>query len=163
MALTTGSIFWQNRANEGRPFDPATHIHKVLEQRKVQSPLPANDADPQVDPEHRSVDPSGWQGKPIFISERVVDGLIPVGHVTGQYGDGAVGKTTLMFQLLAVAAFEHSWLGWEVWPLKGCGPDSRKCLRRYPHLGMISAETKCDHALRDGLTLILIKGQSDFS
>lgn len=50
---------------------------------------------------------------PAPLREWVVDGWIPRGYVTGLYGDGAVGKSLVVQQLLSSVALALPWLGLE--------------------------------------------------
>lgn len=58
---------------------------------------------------------SSLEGKLVKSREWVVDQWIPRHHLTGVYGPGSVGKTTLLTQLCCAASVENgSWLGMPV-------------------------------------------------
>ena len=57
-----------------------------------------------------ALDPRQWTEKPPD-REWIVDGWIPRRVVTGLYGDGATGKTTLEQQLMTSMATQRDWIG----------------------------------------------------
>lgn len=60
------------------------------------------------------VDPSQLEGRVIPPREWLVDGLIPHGTVSLLSGDGGLGKSLLMQQLMTSAATGQDWLGMSV-------------------------------------------------
>ncbi len=60
------------------------------------------------------VDPSQLEGRPIPPREWLVDDLIPHGTVSLLSGDGGLGKSLLMQQLMTSAATGQPWLGMKV-------------------------------------------------
>ena len=55
-----------------------------------------------------------WAGIDPQPREWVVPGWVPAKHVTGMYGNGGVGKTLVMQQLLTSCASGEQWLGMDV-------------------------------------------------
>lgn len=59
------------------------------------------------------VPPRDWTA-PAPLREWIVDGWIPRGYVTGIYGDGAVGKSLIVQQLITSVSCVKPWLGMDV-------------------------------------------------
>ncbi len=57
------------------------------------------------------IDPITWQDKPVPERRFVVPEMIPVHNVTKVSGDGGMGKSLLLMQLLVASALEKRWLG----------------------------------------------------
>lgn len=67
------------------------------------------------------IEPASWQDKPIPARRWVVDGLIPQPSVSLITGDGGVGKSLLMMQLLTAAATGQHWLGFDTMNCRAFG------------------------------------------
>lgn len=65
--------------------------------------------------------PSALEGKPVPERGWIVPGLLPVGSVTMLSGDGGLGKSTLLLQLLAAAALGSEFIGFQVPQIRACG------------------------------------------
>jgi len=65
--------------------------------------------------------PTIYQGKPVPPREWLVQDWIPMEVVTGVYGDGGVGKSLLLQQLMTSAALGRGWLGLPVQRVKVIG------------------------------------------
>lgn len=59
----------------------------------------------------RFIDPIVWQDQPVPERRWLVPNWIPMGTVTGLYGDGGIGKSLLLQQLLTATAIDSLWLG----------------------------------------------------
>ena len=80
-----------------------------------------------------AMDPITLDGKPTPDRRWLVDGWIPHGTVTMLSGDGGVGKSLLVMQLLTCAAIGKDWLGQRTEPCKAVGifcEDARDELHR---------------------------------
>jgi len=60
--------------------------------------------------------PAEWEGQPIPGRDWIIDGLIAVGQVAMISGDGGLGKSLLVQQLMTASALGKDWLGF---PTKG--------------------------------------------
>jgi RecA-family ATPase len=67
------------------------------------------------------VNPAQLVGKKIPAREWLVDGMVPHGKVTLLSGDGGLGKSLLMQQLMTAAATGRDWLGLRIRPCKAFG------------------------------------------
>lgn len=67
------------------------------------------------------IEPVAWQGRDLPPRRWVVDGLIPQPSVSLITGDGGVGKSLLMMQLLTAAATGRQWLGFDTLRCKAFG------------------------------------------
>ena len=67
------------------------------------------------------IDPSQLQGIDVPAREWLVPGMIPLKTVTLLSGDGGLGKSLLMQQLMTATATGHEWLGMPVKPGKAFG------------------------------------------
>jgi AAA domain/Bifunctional DNA primase/polymerase, N-terminal len=76
-----------------------------------EGPPPTSAEPPPPDPSTRIVNPPKDWTAPAPLREWVVEGWIPRGYVTGLYGDGGVGKSLLVQQLLTCVALGLPWLG----------------------------------------------------
>lgn len=70
---------------------------------------PRKDAEP-TEKRWTVIDPTKWADPPP-ARRWIVDGWLPVGVVTGFYGDGAAGKSTIAQQLMVSTALGLPWLG----------------------------------------------------
>lgn len=61
--------------------------------------------------------PAQWHGKPVPAQDWIVGGLIAAGTVSMISGDGGLGKSLLVQQLMTAAALGQEWLGF---PVKTC-------------------------------------------
>lgn len=97
---------------------------------------PQTSADDDIDPaiDSRIIDPTKDWLAPAPLREWVIDGWIPRGYVTGIYGDGGVGKSLLVQQLLTSVALGLPWLGLSVVGGRAfgmmCEDDSKELHRR---------------------------------
>jgi RecA-family ATPase len=62
-----------------------------------------------------------WEGIDPCPREWIVEDWVPANHVTGVYGDGGIGKTLVVQQLLTAVASGEPWLGMDVKPSKAFG------------------------------------------
>jgi hypothetical protein len=62
-----------------------------------------------------------WEGLDPSPREWIVEDWVPANHVTGVYGDGGIGKTLVVQQLLTAVASGEPWLGMDVKPSKAFG------------------------------------------
>ena len=73
---------------------------------------PASPEPPQID-SGGIIDPRDWTA-PAPLRQWLVPDWIPIGYVTGIYGDGGLGKSLLAQQLLTSTALSLPWLGMAV-------------------------------------------------
>jgi RecA-family ATPase len=59
----------------------------------------------------RIIDPRSLFGLDVPVRRWIVEGWLPYGHVTLNYGDGGTGKTLLAQQLMTSCATGHGWCG----------------------------------------------------
>lgn len=82
----------------------------------------------------RIVNPAQLVGKKIPAREWLVEGIIPHGKVTLLTGDGGLGKSLLMQQLMTCAATDQDWLGLKTRTCRAfglfCEDDNDELLRR---------------------------------
>lgn len=64
------------------------------------------------------INPATFQGLPVPEREWLVPDWIPIGVVTGLYGDGGLGKSLLCQQLLTAVALGQPWVGLPVKTVK---------------------------------------------
>lgn len=109
-------------------FPPGEGIYYPPKGRGEQPKGRANGAHSGAQPRRKDADDIPWlqdaplafksladfHGKPIEPVEWLVPNLIPMGFVTGLYGDGGIGKTTLAMQLMIAGVRGLDWLGMEV-------------------------------------------------
>lgn len=80
--------------------------------------------------------PGRWEGKPLPTREWIVDGLMPAGQVVMMSGDGGLGKSLLLQQLMTAAAIGAKWLSWDTKRVRSWGlfcEDNRDELWRRQH------------------------------
>jgi RecA-family ATPase len=65
--------------------------------------------------------PAAWQDKPIPGQDWLVDGLVSAGTVMMMSGDGGLGKSLLVQQLMTAAALGRQWLGFGTKPVRTWG------------------------------------------
>lgn len=90
-------------------------------------------------PALRLIDPRVWAGKPVPERRWIVPELVPLRNVTLLSGDGALGKTLLMLQLMASVATGSRWIGADVEPCRAlgffCEDDDDELQRRWNDIG----------------------------
>lgn len=87
-------------------------------------PLDKARRDPAADKMRRGLHviyPSSLEGRPVPERQWVVPGLLPVGSVSMLSGDGGIGKSTLLLQLLAAASLGVPFLGFPVPQMRATG------------------------------------------
>ena len=99
LAVIMDTCFWRSREADGKRENPGRLIAKIFTE-DVAQPL--------------AVDPADWADKPVPERVWLLDGWIPAGKVTGLYGDGATGKTTLALQLAVSVALGIEFLAMPV-------------------------------------------------
>jgi RecA-family ATPase len=67
------------------------------------------------------IDPGVWQDQPVPRQRWLVPEWIPWARVTGLYGPGGQGKTTLLQQLMTASALIQPWIGQRVFAAKSFG------------------------------------------
>lgn len=67
------------------------------------------------------IDPIRWQDQPVPERRWLVPDWIPLGTVTGLYGDGGIGKSLIVQQLLTASAIERNWISLRTKPAKTIG------------------------------------------
>lgn len=72
-------------------------------------------------PSLQFIDPIAWQEQPVPERQWLVPNWIPMGTVTGLYGDGGIGKSLLTQQLLTATAINKSWVGLSTTSVKAIG------------------------------------------
>lgn len=101
-AVLRGTAIWKDRANRGKAENADRLIARLYDGAGTAAP-------PIV-----GIDPVDWIGIPAPERQWLLPGWIPMRKVTGLYGDGGVGKTTLAMQLAASVALGLPFLGQEV-------------------------------------------------
>jgi RecA-family ATPase len=90
--------------------------------------------------------PADWYGKPAPAYDWLVDGCLLRGTVGMLSGDGGIGKSLLMQQLLTAASIGRNWLGLATAPCKGfgffCEDDKDELHRRQER---INEHYDCEH------------------
>src|SRR5271169_2864456 len=80
------------------------------------------------------ISPASLAGKPVQPREWIVHDWLPVGVVTGLYGDGGLGKSLIALQLQTSLATAKPWLGIPVEPVASlgvyCEDDDKELHRR---------------------------------
>lgn len=96
--------------------------------------------------------PGEWYGKPAPEYDWMVDGCLLRGTVGMLSGDGGIGKSLIMQQLLTAASIGKNWLGLATQKCKGfgffCEDDKEELHRRQER---INAHYECDHPDVDAL------------
>jgi hypothetical protein len=90
---------------------------KFGDQGRSKSKANPNGADGNAEPDRQRTftNPRDLQFTPVRPRQWIVDQWLPVGSVTANYGDGAVGKTLLAQQLMTSCATKDvPWCGLEV-------------------------------------------------
>jgi RecA-family ATPase len=75
----------------------------------------------QQQPPLAVINPVQWQNKPTPTRPWVVPEWIPGGYVTGMYGTGGEGKTTLVQQLQTSCAIDRPWIGLTITRMRSIG------------------------------------------
>lgn len=116
---------WLDNAPVSEPGWWHTIEHNLVD---YQSPAetaetPRGDAEtsPPHDPNGSVINPPLHWTAPAPLREWLIDQWIPIGYVTGLYGDGGVGKSLLAQQLLTSTALGLPWLGLDVRPGRAFG------------------------------------------
>jgi len=91
LSIIKSSAFWREREADGKHEKPNRLIEKIFAETAV---VETGDDNPII-----TFDPADWAGKPIPERDWLIDGVIQMRKVTGLYGDGGTGKTTLALQL----------------------------------------------------------------
>ncbi|QIB35812.1 AAA family ATPase [Ancylobacter pratisalsi] len=103
----------------------------------------------------RLIDPRSWADKPVPERKWIVPELVPLRNVTLLSGDGALGKTLLMLQLMAAVSRGERWVGADVEPCRAfgflCEDDADELQRRWTD---IAAEMQCGLDEIGGVTLV---------
>jgi AAA domain/RepB DNA-primase from phage plasmid len=89
LSIIEASAFWRDRQNEGKAERSERLIRKIFEEN------PSAKLVGRV----ATIDPADWVGKPVPPREWLIEEWVPMKKVTGFYGDGGTGKTTLALQL----------------------------------------------------------------
>ena len=76
---------------------------------------------PGDDPLHSFVCPAAFEGLPVPRRQWLVSDYITIGSVTGLYGDGGVGKSLLVQQLMTSCATRTPWCGLDVMRCRALG------------------------------------------
>ena len=88
-----------------------------------------------VIPEFPLIDIGAWIGKTPPETDWAVENRVPIGVITGLYGDGGVGKTILLLQLAVCIVLGIDWFGAKI-PVAGrvlimcCEDDERRLWQR---------------------------------
>lgn len=92
------------------PTDPGWW--ESLEQSLTIEPAPVPEDDEKPPPLENGgiIDPRNWTA-PAPLRQWLVQDWIPIGYATGLYGDGGLGKSLLLQQLLTAVASGLPWLG----------------------------------------------------
>ena len=92
------------------PDDPGWW--QSLEQSLTAEPAPIPEDDERPPPLENGgiIDPRNWTA-PAPLRQWLVQDWIPIGYATGLYGDGGLGKSLLLQQLLTACASGLPWLG----------------------------------------------------
>ena len=72
-------------------------------------------------PQIEILDPIRWQDLPVPERRWLVVDQIPMHNVTLLGGDGGLGKSIIVLQLMAACALERRWLGQQTKPCKAFG------------------------------------------
>jgi RecA-family ATPase len=96
------SAFWRSRETDGKHEKPDRLIDKIFAETWVSEAVEDNRL--------ITLDPADWAGKPVPERSWLVSGIIPMRKVTGLYGDGGTGKTTLALQLAIDVALGRDFL-----------------------------------------------------
>jgi RecA-family ATPase len=100
---------------------------RAAEPRKGAERDRAPDERPREAPSDDKSAPLAWvnvkalAAKPVVKTRWVVEGWLPVGHVTSLYGDGGMGKTLLAQQLMTACATGALWCGMRVTRCRAIG------------------------------------------
>lgn len=101
------------------------------------------------------VSPTGFKGRTPPPREWIVQDWVPVGVVTGLYGDGGTGKSLLAQQLQTSTALGQAWIGQTVQQCISlglyCEDDENELWRRQE---AINAAHFCDHGALGGMHLL---------
>jgi RecA-family ATPase len=97
------SAFWRSREADGKHENAERLIEKIFAVGIAPTGVSATRL--------ITVDPADWAGKPIPIRGWLVNEVIQMRKVTGLYGDGGTGKTTLASQLTLDVALGLDFLG----------------------------------------------------
>jgi RecA-family ATPase len=97
LAILKLTAFWRDRAVDGKSEDQERLIAKLF--NAAPPPTPAIYANALV-----AQDPGDWADKPLPVRDFLIDKTFPMRKVTGLYGDGGLGKTTLALQLAIAVA-----------------------------------------------------------
>jgi RecA-family ATPase len=115
------------------------------------SPFPKQPPRPVVEP-FEAFSPGEWQDVPAPAYDWMVEGCFLKGTVAMVSGDGGIGKSLLMQQLLTAASIGKNWLGLETKQVKGfgffCEDDKDELHRRQER---INAHYDCEHADVDAI------------
>lgn len=103
----TQTLFWQSREDDGKAEDVDALLDKVFD-------IDLDDEATTVEFDGFAVDPADWHGMPIPERNWLWPDWILKRKVSALYGDGGVGKTTLIMQLAVAVALGLNFLGEEV-------------------------------------------------
>ena len=110
----------------------------------------------------RLIDPRQWSGQTVPTREWIVPELIPSRNVTLLNGDGGLGKTLLMLQLMAAVSTQSRWIGADVEPCAAvgmfCEDDEDELHRRWVD---VAASLDIDLADFAGIDLITRVGEEN--
>jgi len=98
LSVVMSTCFWKERGERERPQHLITKLYGG-------SPC---------DTDLVAIDAADFAGKPVPKRSWLLEGWIPLGKVTGLYGDGGAGKTTLAQQLAVCVAMGIPFLGMDV-------------------------------------------------
>jgi RecA-family ATPase len=114
---------------------------------------------PSAPPPLVAINPTSWEGVPVPERRWIIKDWIPEGYVTALYGDGGLGKSIVIQQLVTCRAVTRPWFGLETQPgrslyvnceekedelhrrqadinrLYGCGFKDLEAMRLLPRLG----------------------------
>lgn len=107
---------------EAHPDDPgydASLFHEFVEyqrdaNKETTAKKPHTASSRPEDQEYVALDPSRDWLAPAPLRQWLIDQWIPIGYVTGLYGDGGIGKSLLAQQLMTSTAVGMPWLGLDV-------------------------------------------------
>ena len=90
-----------------------TSLERHLLDGPPEAPPPPDEETPSTEPLGGIIDPRLWTA-PAPLRQWLVPGWIPIGEVTGLYGDGGHGKSLILQQLMTSVALNLPWLGMDV-------------------------------------------------
>jgi RecA-family ATPase len=107
----------------------------------------SNGADDPAASPFQQINPTSLAGKPVPVRQFLVADWVPMVRVTGLYGSGGEGKTTIVQQLATACAIGHTWFGLSVRQCNSlllfCEDDLDEMHRRQE---VINASYGCDFA-----------------